>query len=107
MMITIMIYRQTHVAADGVADGHVTVALLDHGDPGEAVGHADQSEVSMWSRDLSSTNPSSPDPGGDECEAHDGVRDAEGEPDHGDHPDHHVAVQADPHHRDQERHHEP
>ena len=61
----------------------------------------------MWSRDLSSTNPSSPDPGGDECEAHDGVRDAEGEADHGDHPDHHVAVQADPHHGDQERHHEP
>ena len=35
-----LIFRQTHVAADGVADGHVAVALLDHGDPGEAVGHA-------------------------------------------------------------------
>ena len=40
MRITIMIYRQTHVAADGVADGHVAVALLDHSDPGEAVWHA-------------------------------------------------------------------
>lgn len=36
------------------------------------------------------------DSGRDERESHDCVRDAEGEPDHRDHPDHHVRVQRDP-----------
>ena len=71
-----------HVAADGVADGHVPVALLDHGHAGEAVGDTD--------------------PGGDEGESHHGVRDPEGEAHHSDHPDHDVAVHADPGHGDQE-----
>ena len=59
------------VAADGVTDGHVPVALLDDADSTEGIRHAD--------------------PGCDEGEAHHGVRDAQGEPDDGDHPDHHVA----------------
>ena len=67
---------QTHqdvedITSDGVTDGHVSVTLLDHGHSWQTVGHAD--------------------PGCDEGEAHHGVRDAQGEPDDGDHPDHHVA----------------
>ena len=60
-----------HVAADGVADGHVPVTLLHHGHSGETVRDAD--------------------PGCDEGETHHGVGDAQGEPNHGDHPHHHVA----------------
>ena len=82
-----MLITETHenvkdVASEGVADGHVPVSLLDHGHAGEAV------------RDT--------DPGGDEGEAHHGVRDPEGEADNGDHPDHDVAVDADPGHGYQE-----
>ena len=71
-----------HVAPDGVGDGHVTVPLLDDGDAGERVRNAD--------------------PGGDEGQAHHGVGDAHGEPDHRDHPDHHVGVDRNPDYRAEE-----
>ena len=57
---------------------HVAVALLDHTDAAESVGNTD--------------------PGSDEGEAHDGVGNTEREPDDRDHPDHDVAVDADPGH---------
>ena len=56
--------------------------FLDDRDPRECVRHGD--------------------PGRDEGQAHHGVRDGEGEADHGDHPDHHVGVDRDP----DDRHHE-
>lgn len=65
-----------HVTSDGITDGHVSMSLLDHGHTGETVRNTD--------------------PGSYEGEPHDGVRDAEGEANDGDHPDHDIAVHADP-----------
>ena len=42
------------------------------------------------------------DPRGDKGQAHDGVRNVEGEPYDGDHPDHHVGQRAHPHDRQEE-----
>ena len=59
------------IAADGVTDGHVPVTLLDDADPPQSVRNTD--------------------PGCYEGETHHSVGDAQGEPNDGDHPDHHVA----------------
>lgn len=67
------------VAADGIGDGHVAMALLDHGNAAQGIGDTDS--------------------GSDEGQTHDGVGNGEGEADHCDHPDHEVGVQRDPSHR--------
>ena len=71
-----------HIATNGIADGHVSVTLFDHCHTWEAIGNTDTCS--------------------NEGEAHDRVGNAHGEPDHGDHPHHHVAVQTNPSDWDEE-----
>ena len=81
-----------HVAPDGVTDGHVPVTLLDDGDARETVRHTHSGcyEGQTWSSQSSNRRPLRV-----LILTHDGLGDAEGEPNYGDHPNHHIAEHED------------
>ena len=70
------------ITPDGVTHGHIPVTILDNTDAPQRVGNTDTSS--------------------DEGEPHDIVGDAECEANHSDHPDHNIAVEANPDNGDEE-----